>query len=172
VSRSFITCGKHKPNGIRAGRNDNTTDGHYTCTRNKKPRSTHFVYVGFEDVHLGAAVLGHLVHQPFHVLLEVQSKRFLVRERVCFHQTVVEHNVHTAFQGFVGALGGLFGGRVGAVDMHVAQFARDQLAVHLVQDAIDQFELVGVREHLVTGENVFEDLHYKKLTTGGAEIEL
>lgn len=62
---------------------------------------------------------------------------------------VVEHNVHTAFHDFITALVGLFRGRVEFVNLY--KITRDQLAVNLVQDAVDQFEFV---ENISSPENM------------------
>lgn len=63
-----------------------------------------------------------------HVILKIQSVRFLVWERVGLCQSMIEDNVDTRFRGFVGTFVGFFGRRIETSDIDGSGFAGDELA--------------------------------------------
>uniref|UniRef100_A0A2M4DK77 Putative secreted protein n=1 Tax=Anopheles darlingi TaxID=43151 RepID=A0A2M4DK77_ANODA len=119
----------------------------------------YLVDVGLEHLNLFRRLLFKLGHKLLHVILQVGGELFFVGE-TGLDETVVQDDVDSALGGRIRAFVSFLGRWVGTIQLHVTQGARYVLTVHLVHDVVHQLHLVGVGEHLVTGEDILPNFHF------------
>jgi len=118
------------------------------------------VHVRLEDVHLIRSRLLELLHNLLHVVLEVRHVPLLV-PKSRLHEAMVQDNVHPTLD--IGVRPSIpvlpFRRGVGSVQLDVLAPSLDKLPSDFVHDLVNQLDLVGVREHFVSGEDVLVDPH-------------